>query len=171
LPRLTHPGVVFLDRDGTINEKAAEGDYLTDPDELALLPEAAEAIRRLNDSGITVIVATNQRGIALGRMTERDLERVHTELASKLTAAAGARIDAFFHCPHDHGECDCRKPAPGMFWQARGRFPWIDFARSALIGDSDSDAQAGRSLGMWTLQIGRDVPDLSVAVDRLLADD
>jgi D-glycero-D-manno-heptose 1,7-bisphosphate phosphatase len=165
---LSHPGVAFLDRDGTINEKAPAGNYIKHAGELRLLPGAAEAIRRLNDSGVSVIVVTNQRGIALGLMSERDLEGIHAELAARLEDAAGAHIDAFFHCPHDLEECDCRKPGAGMFIQARERFPWIDLRRSMMIGDRASDVEAGRLLGMTTLQVGVDVPDLAAAVDELL---
>lgn len=166
--RLSHPGVAFLDRDGTINEKAGEGDYIKGPGELALLPGAAAAIRRLNDAGVSAIVVTNQRALALGLISQRELDAIHRELAGRLEAAAGAHIDAFFHCPHDLGECDCRKPGPGMFMQARERFPWIELERSAMIGDGDGDVEAGRRLEMTTLQIGVDVPDLATAVDELL---
>jgi D-glycero-D-manno-heptose 1,7-bisphosphate phosphatase len=157
-----------LDRDGTINCKAPEGDYVKRPEELSLLPGAAQAIRRLNDDGIPVIVVTNQRGIALGRMTELDLGEVHAELTAQLEAAAGARIDALFHCPHEAGECDCRKPGVGMFKQALARFPWIDLAQSVMIGDSDSDVEAGRAMGMRTVRLGVDAADLLEAVARLL---
>jgi D-glycero-D-manno-heptose 1,7-bisphosphate phosphatase len=171
MQRLRHPGVAFLDRDGTINEKAPEGEYITRRDEVKLLPEAAGAIRRLNDAGVTVIVVTNQRGIALGRMTEQDLTEVNAELARQLTMARGARIDAFFHCPHDISECDCRKPAVGMFVQATERFPWIDLERSVMIGDSDSDVEAGRALGIRTIHLGVDALNLGTAVDHALAGD
>ena len=169
--RLSHPGVAFLDRDGTINEKAPEGDYIKRPGELRLLPGAAQAIRRLNDAGIRVIVVTNQRGIALGRMTEDDLDAIHAELSTQLSEAAGAHIDAFFHCPHDFGECDCRKPETGMFRQAQKRFPWISLERSVLIGDGPGDAEAGRRLGIETLQLGTDAPDLGAAVGAVLDGD
>lgn len=166
--RLSAPGVAFLDRDGTINQKAPEGDYVKRAEEVSLLPGSAEAVRRLNEAGIAAVVVTNQRGIALGRMTEGDLQRVHAELSAQLEEAAGARIDAYFHCPHDIGECDCRKPETGMFKQARERFPWIDLASSVMIGDSESDVEAGRSLGMEAVQLGVDAPDLCAAVDQLL---
>lgn len=168
MPSLSDPGAAFLDRDGTINCKAPEGDYVKRPEEVSLLPSAAEAIRRLNDAGIPVIVVTNQRGIALGRMTEHDLREVHAELAAQLEAAAGARIEAFLHCPHDDGECDCRKPATGMFRQALGRFPSIDAAQSVMIGDSESDVEAGRAMRMRTVRLGVDVAELGEAVARLL---
>jgi D-glycero-D-manno-heptose 1,7-bisphosphate phosphatase len=165
---LKHPGVAFLDRDGTINEKATEGDYIESPKEVRLLPGAAESIRRLNDAGVRVIVVTNQRGIALGRMSESDLEEVHDAVRAQLKATAGAWIDAFFHCPHGIDECDCRKPALGMFHQALARFPWIELEASVLIGDSPADVEAGRRLGVKTVWIGVDAPDLSVAVDQVL---
>lgn len=168
MQRLSYPGVAFLDRDGTINEKAPEGDHVKTPEELTLHRGVPAAIRRLNDAGITVIVITNQRGIALGRMTEAALEDIHCALSERLAATAGARIDAFFYCPHDIGECDCRKPASGMFLQARERFPWIDLRRSVMIGDSASDVEAGQRLGMATLQLGGEIPSLRAAVDQLL---
>jgi D-glycero-D-manno-heptose 1,7-bisphosphate phosphatase len=170
LRALSHPGAAFLDRDGTINRKAPEGDYIKHPAEVTLLPGAAEAIRRLNDAGVMVIVVSNQRGIALGRMSESDLEAVQAALARRLRAAAGAWVDAVFHCPHDIGQCDCRKPQTGMFRQALARFPWIDPRRSVIVGDGESDVEAGRRLGIPALRIGGDVPDLAAAVARLLAD-
>ena len=166
--RLSAPGVAFLDRDGTINEKASPGEYITRADGVSLLPGAADAVRRLNDAGVPAIVVTNQRGIALGRMSEGDLEQVNAELSAQLEAAAGARINAFFHCPHDIGQCDCRKPETGMFRQACERFSWIDLSTSVMVGDSQSDVEAGRALGMRTVRLGVEAPDLRTAVDQLL---
>ena len=130
--------------------------YINSPEQVLLLPGAADAVRRLNDAGVSAIVVTNQRGIALGRMSERDLEQVHAELSAQLEAASGARIDAFFHCPHDVGQCDCRKPQTGMFRQAHERFPWIDLSTSVIVGDSQSDVDAGQALGMRTVRLGAD---------------
>lgn len=158
----------FLDRDGTVNVKAPEGDYITSPDQLRLLPEAAAAVRRLNDLDALVIVVTNQRGIALGRMTGEDLAGVHTRLQELLAEQAGAHVDAFFACPHDHGECDCRKPAPGMLRAALEAFPDIAVDRSVLIGDAPSDVAAGERAGVTALQIGPDAPDLNLAVARAI---
>jgi D-glycero-D-manno-heptose 1,7-bisphosphate phosphatase len=136
----------FLDRDGTINVKPPDGDYVTRPEDLVLLPRAAEAIARLNAARWRAIVVTNQRGVALGRMTERDLLAVHARLEAEL-AAAGARLDAIYACPHAEGACDCRKPATGLFVRARAHDPEIDFAECAVIGDSWRDMQAAGSLG------------------------
>ena len=165
---VTGRAAAFLDRDGTINVKAAEGEYVTTPDELRLLPGAADAVRRLNDAGALVVVVSNQRGISLGRMTEGDLAAVHARLSNLLDAAAGGRIDAFMHCPHDVGECDCRKPGVGMLLSAVRAFPDIDPARSVLIGDSGSDVEAGRRFGVRSLQLGVDAPDLASAVSDVI---
>ncbi|HWA55186.1 MAG TPA: HAD family hydrolase [Solirubrobacterales bacterium] len=162
------PGAAFLDRDGTINVKADEGEYVESTDELVLLPGAAAAIRRLNDAGLMAIVITNQRGIALGRMSEEDLAAVHSHLEELLAEEAGARLDAIFHCPHDLDSCACRKPDIGLFLQATERWPGIDLGHSAMIGDSEKDVLAGERLGMATVLLGRDAPDLAAAVDALL---
>lgn len=155
---------VFLDRDGTINVKAPEGEYITAPEQVTLLPGAATAIRRLNDTGALVLVVTNQRGIALRRMTHADLSAVHARLSGLLADAAGARLDAFLVCPHDIDECDCRKPRPGLLAEARRRFPQIDLGRSILIGDAASDAEAARRFGITSLRLGVDAADLADAV-------
>lgn len=161
---------VFLDRDGTINAKAPEGEYVTGPERVRLLPGAASAIRRCNELGALVIVVTNQRGISRGRMSEEDLEAVHARLAALIAQQAGGRVDAFLHCPHDEGECDCRKPRPGLLRQALRRFPEIDLSRSVLIGDAPSDVEAGRRLGVATLQLGVDAVSLAAAVERAIAE-
>ena len=160
---------VFLDRDGTINVKAPAGSYIQSPDQLELLAGASGAIRALNDAGRLVVVVTNQRGIALGRMTEDDLAAVHAKLARRLAAQAGAHLDAILHCPHDIGRCRCRKPAPGLIDAACRRLPQIDLGRSVLIGDSAADVGAGRRAGVATIRLGKDAADLSDAVDRLLS--
>jgi D-glycero-D-manno-heptose 1,7-bisphosphate phosphatase len=160
---------VFLDRDGTINVKAPEGEYVTAPESLRLLPGAAAAIRRLNDADVRTVLVTNQRGVALGRMSAADLDAVHAELARALDAEAGARLDLVLHCPHDEGACDCRKPLPGLVHQAVERVPAIDLARSAFVGDSWRDAGAAQAAGIPCVLLGEDAPDLAAAVDRLLA--
>jgi D-glycero-D-manno-heptose 1,7-bisphosphate phosphatase len=147
---MMRPDAVLLDRDGTINVKAPEGQYVTSPDELMLLPGAGRAIRRLNDAGIPVAVITNQRGIALGRMTEADLAAIHTRLAD-LLAADGARVDAIFHCPHETGACDCRKPGTAMLEWARERFGLASLRDTVVIGDAVSDVQAGSAVGARTV--------------------
>ena len=129
------------------------------------MPRALDAIRLLNERGLRVILVTNQRGIALGRMSERSLADVHRRLEEEV-ALAGARIDAIYHCPHDRGACDCRKPAVGMFLQARRDFPELSFERSAIVGDAASDMQAGAALGLRRILVARPGDPALVAVER-----
>jgi D-glycero-D-manno-heptose 1,7-bisphosphate phosphatase len=161
---------VFLDRDGTINRKPAAGDYVKSPAELSLLPGAAAGIALLNRLQRPVIVVTNQRGVALGRMSEGDLEEIHAALKAKL-AEEGARIDAIQHCPHAESVCDCRKPATGMFTAAQEQFPEIRFERSLIVGDSWRDMKAGHTLGMTRVLIAdgsADAEDADLVVPSLL---
>jgi D-glycero-D-manno-heptose 1,7-bisphosphate phosphatase len=163
------PRWVFLDRDGTINVPAPPGDYVTDPGRVELLDGAGDAIRRLNDAGVWVGVVTNQRGVP-----EEAVERVHERLR-ELLAAERAHVDGIWVCPHQDGECDCRKPLPGLLLQARAANPDIDFASAAIVGDSDRDTGAGRALGLVTVRIGaggdadRHVASLAEAVAWLLS--
>ena len=143
---------VFLDRDGVINLKSPEGKYIGHWDHFHFLPGVEEAIAALNRSGRTVIVVTNQRGVALGYYTKADVDAIHEALQKHLAQHA-ARIDAFYFCPHDKNECDCRKPLPGMFEEARREFPEISAADSLMVGDSLSDIEFGRRLGMKTVFI------------------
>ena len=146
---------VFLDRDGVLNEKMPEGQYVTRWEEFRPLPGVAESIARLNQAGIRVIVVSNQRGIARGLYTTADVDAIHARF-QELLRSRGARIDAIFVCPHDKGECGCRKPLPGMFEQAVSRFPAITAASSAMIGDSLVDIDFGRGIGMATVFVEGD---------------
>lgn len=146
---------VFLDRDGILNDKMPEGQYVTRWEEFRVLPGVPEALRRLNEAGLRVIVVSNQRGIAKGLYTAADVAAMHAQF-QQLLAGAGARVDAFFFCPHDKNECHCRKPLPGLFEQAVVRFPEIHAETSAMIGDSLSDIEFGRRLGMRTVFVKGD---------------
>jgi D-glycero-D-manno-heptose 1,7-bisphosphate phosphatase len=143
----------FLDRDGTITHKPPEGSYVLAPDQLRLLPGAGAAIRRLNQAGWRVVVITNQRGIARGLMSEDDLRHLHERLL-ELLGDWGATIDLIYHCPHEAGTCDCRKPGTGLLERARKDDPEITFERAILIGDSQIDVDAGRAAGIRTVAIG-----------------
>jgi D-glycero-D-manno-heptose 1,7-bisphosphate phosphatase len=143
---------VFLDRDGVINHKAPDGQYVTRWEEFAFLPGAKDALRLIKRHGYRVIVVTNQRGIARRLMTEQNLQQIHAQMLTELTQA-GVSIDALYYCPHEVGQCLCRKPQTGLFWRAKGDFPDINFACSLLIGDSLSDMEAGVQLGCRNLLI------------------
>jgi D-glycero-D-manno-heptose 1,7-bisphosphate phosphatase len=143
---------VFLDRDGVINQKPPEGDYVTRWEDFHVLPGVAEGVALLNRAGFTVIVVTNQRCIAKGLMTVVELEDMHQKM-TKLLAGSGAIIDGTFYCPHEiEPVCECRKPAPGMLLNA-ARLHGIDLSASWMIGDSDIDIQAGVNAGCKTVRI------------------
>jgi D-glycero-D-manno-heptose 1,7-bisphosphate phosphatase len=140
---------VFLDRDGVVNRKAPEGEYVERWDQFEFLPGVLEALRELREAKSRVIVVTNQRGVALGRMTIEAVAEIHSRMSEEL-AAAGAACAAILVCPHDEGGCDCRKPRLGLFHQAIGLFPEIDLHRAVVIGDSVADLEAGNRLGCPT---------------------
>jgi D-glycero-D-manno-heptose 1,7-bisphosphate phosphatase len=143
---------VFMDRDGVINRKAPEGQYITRWEDFDFLPGVTEGIALLNRAGFSVIVVTNQRCIAKGLMTVADLENMHERMTDFL-ALAGAAIDGIFHCPHELGQfCNCRKPAPGMLLDA-ARSHGIELQASWMIGDSDIDIEAGKNAGCKTARL------------------
>lgn len=142
----------FLDRDGVINEKMPEGSYVRNIDEFRLLPGVVKAIGRINRSGARVVVLSNQRGIARGLYTCDDVDAIHAHLQQILNKD-GAHIDGFFYCPHDKNSCACRKPLPGLYEQAAAEFNDIRPDSSVMIGDSLSDIEFGRRLGMKTIWI------------------
>ena len=142
---------VFLDRDGVINMKPPPGGYLRDASEFRLAPNIADWIRLFRALGYLTIVVTNQRGVARGITKAADLEDIHRTMKEDL-AKAGARIDDIFVCPHDDGECDCRKPKPGLIDQARARWD-IDLARSVMIGDSEVDRELAANCNLPFIQV------------------
>ena len=138
-------GAAFLDRDGTI---IYDVDYLRDPRDALLIPDAAAAIAQLNAGGVPVVVVTNQSGIARGLLSEAAYDAVR-ERVDALLAAQSARIDATYVCPHhpDYtGPCDCRKPATLLYRRAALEHG-IDLAQSAYIGDRWRDVAPALELG------------------------
>ncbi len=157
----TPPSVAFLDRDGVINRKAPEGQYVRSWAEFEYLAGATEAVAALKRRGIAVVVVTNQRGVARGHMTRDDVEDIHTRMRADFEGA-GAPLDAVFYCPHERGQCDCRKPGLGMFHAAQRALDGIDIRDAVMIGDSATDMQAAAALGVPGIFIaaaGRPAPD------------
>ena len=115
-----------------------------------MLPGVERAIATLNRTGRTVIVVTNQRGVALGLYSVEALAQMHDRLRQRL-AVHGAHLDAIYVCPHNEGECGCRKPQTGLFEQAFRDFPAAHTGNSVMIGDSLRDMEAGSALGMRTV--------------------
>lgn len=163
---------VFLDRDGVINVKAPEPGYVSRWDDFEFLPGVIESIAELRAGGLLVVVVTNQRGVALGQMSRTDVEDIHRRMVE-----SGAEVDAVYYCPHETGECDCRKPRPGMLERAAREVPGVSLGRSAaIVGDSESDMEAGRAAGLVLVKVGTaESPvdhvcgSLPEAVDWLLA--
>lgn len=156
---------VFLDRDGVINRCAAPHEYIACWDRFEFLPGVKTAIRLLNEAGYLVLIVSNQRGVARGMMSMGDVEDIHRQMCKALEEA-GARIDGIYVCPHDVGQCSCRKPEIGLFLQAERDFP-IDKAASWMVGDSDADAEAGSRYGVRTIQ----TESLPGAVEQILSTD
>lgn len=176
------PDAVFLDRDGTVIEDAH---YIKSPDQVRLIPGAAEAVRRINDARIPVLVVTNQSGIGRGLITVEEYKAV-TERFHELLAKHGAHVDASYFCP-DHparsGPSTCRKPATRMFEDAIRDFG-LNPDNVAYVGDRWRDVAAAKTLGGRGIMISspettdedhrkaRDdgietAPSLSAAIDML----
>jgi D-glycero-D-manno-heptose 1,7-bisphosphate phosphatase len=143
--RVDGRGAVFLDRDGTIIDDSG---YVHRPEAVHLLPGAAQAIQRLNRARWPVVTVTNQSGIARGLYAESDYRLVERRLA-ELLAAAGARIDASFFCPHHPqftGPCECRKPGTKLFREAAAQLG-LALPRSWFVGDRPGDVVPAHALG------------------------
>ncbi len=146
---MTYTAILFLDRDGTLNE---EVNYLSDPADLRVLPGVPEAVRRFNAAGWAVVIITNQSGIGRGYFTAEDVAAVHAALTAEL-AAHGARVDAIYVCPHHpDAQCDCRKPKPALYQQARADLGLPD-TPCIVVGDKMSDLEPGRALGCRTILV------------------
>jgi histidinol-phosphate phosphatase family protein len=159
---------LFLDRDGVINRAAAPGKYIDTWSEFHFLPNAADWIRIFNALDYLVIVVTNQRGVALGVTDPGQLEEIHRNMVRGL-ATVGARIDDVFCCPHAYGECDCRKPQPGLIRQACRKWD-IDLGNSLLIGDTSLDEELARNCGLRFVQAtgdGHVAPAFPAQGDRI----
>ena len=130
-----------------LNRRAPPADYVKSAAEFVWLDGAREGVRRLNDEGWLVLVVTNQRGVARGLMTARDVEAIHARAQRELREI-GAHVDAFYTCPHaDEDACGCRKPRPGLILQAARDFH-VDLGASILIGDDERDIEAARRAGV-----------------------
>jgi D-glycero-D-manno-heptose 1,7-bisphosphate phosphatase len=140
---------VFIDRDGTISEEVG---YLNHVSRFRMLPSVPEAIRKLNERGIPAIVVTNQSGVGRGYFPVSLVQAVHDVMTAQL-AAAGARLDAVYYCPHVSSDlCACRKPSPGMLERAAGDHA-IDLARSFVVGDRFGDIELGHRVGARSILV------------------
>jgi D-glycero-D-manno-heptose 1,7-bisphosphate phosphatase len=146
------PPTVILDRDGVLNERPARAEYVRSLAEFQWRDGSLEALALLRRHGYRVIVVSNQAGIARGAMTAADVEEIHRGMQEQARAAGGA-IDAVYFCPHGWDEgCPCRKPAPGMLFDAQHDHH-LDLSRTPFIGDDDRDGEAAAAAGMPYLHV------------------
>ncbi len=155
---LARTPTVILDRDGTLNHRPPKAQYVTRPEEFEWLPGALDALALLKEHGYTVAVVSNQAGINRGALTEGDLEAIH----ARMRADADDAIGPIYHCPHDWDEgCECRKPAPGMLFQAQRELD-LDLTRTPFIGDDERDGQAADAAGCPFFMVDERRPLLDV---------
>ncbi len=156
---------VFLDRDGVINRSAKPHQYICSFEEFVFMPEAEESLARLKKNGYQLLLVTNQRGIARGMVSREQIDRLHEDMQEHLRQRHAA-LDGIYICPHNEGECECRKPQIGLFLQAEKNFK-IDKSKAWMVGDSDSDVEAGRRYGIRTIK----TTSIKEAVDKILKED
>jgi D-glycero-D-manno-heptose 1,7-bisphosphate phosphatase len=155
---------LFLDRDGTINRRIVDG-YVTSWEEFEFLPGVLEALYRFSQNFDPIIIVTNQQGVGRDIMTHEELGVIHNNMVEVIKENQG-RIDQIYYCPQlKVFNPLCRKPNPGMAMQAQEDFPSIDFNRSIMIGDTDSDIQFGKNLGMLTVRISNKDSEVNVSAD------
>ena len=183
---------IFLDRDGTMN--VSKG-FISNADDLELIPGTIEAIKAINKSGALAIVITNQPVIARGECSFEELHNIHNKLKT-LLGEKGAFVDDIFYCPHhpDKGfegevpelkfDCECRKPKTGMIDEAVDKYN-IDLSKSYMVGDSTMDLELARNAGVKSVLVdtgfaGNDgkydrscdieAKDLLAAVEKIIKD-
>jgi len=147
---------VFLDRDGVLNREM--GDYVCKFEDFHVL-DNFDALKELQDRGYLLLVATNQGGIAKGWYSEDELAKMHNHL-KQIYHEHGVELTDFFYCPHHPnftGECDCRKPKPGLLLQGIQKYD-IDPSQSYFIGDRERDVEAGEAAGVTGILIDSDQP-------------
>ncbi|MDR0969904.1 MAG: HAD-IIIA family hydrolase [Lentimicrobiaceae bacterium] len=152
---VSHTWTLFLDRDGVINERLSD-DYVKSATEFNFLPGALESIHFFNQIFNRIIIVSNQQGIGKGIMTSKQLDSVHQYMLSEIEKENG-HIDTIFICPQLATEPDnYRKPAPTMAFMAKEMYPEIDFSKSIMVGDTESDILFGKKTGMKTVLIGNE---------------
>ena len=155
---------VFLDRDGVINKNKIN--YVKTIEDLEILPSIGIPIKKLKNNDYFVIVITNQSPINRKLMTHEQLNMIHSSIQQHLQSF-DTSIDRFYFCPHmPQDNCNCRKPKTGMLIQAMSEFN-IEPTLSRMIGDNDSDVEAGLTAGCRTIKIDDDT-NLELAVDKIL---
>ncbi len=143
---------VFFDRDGVVNESPGPGRYVLDWSGFRLNPGFVDAMTAARDSGYAAAVITNQRCVAIGLLSLEKLLDMHRRLREMLWDRHGLEFLDIMFCPHDAGECECRKPKPGMLLELSRRYS-LDMRASWMIGDAETDVEAGRNAGCRTILV------------------
>jgi D-glycero-D-manno-heptose 1,7-bisphosphate phosphatase len=185
--------VVFLDRDGTLNEEVG---YIRDITKLVLIKGAAESVRKLNQAGVAAVLVTNQTGAARGYYEEEHIRQLNRRLEG-LLKDEGASLDAVYYCPHLDGapvehlalKCSCRKPEPGLVEQAYNEIRELNRSLSYVVGDKSTDVELAQNCGakgilvrtgygeavtkgeyQWKVTPDFEASDIVQAIDWILAD-
>lgn len=144
---------LFLDRDGVVNVRLID-DYVKNLEEFEFLPGVLDAFKIFAEKFGRIIIVTNQQGVGKGLMTLEDVEKVHEFMVKEIENQQG-RVDKIYVCPQLKSDPDnFRKPSPRMAFMAQHDYPEIDFDKSVMIGDSNSDIEFGKNAGMYTILIG-----------------
>jgi D-glycero-D-manno-heptose 1,7-bisphosphate phosphatase len=156
-----HPTVI-LDRDGVLNRKPPKAQYVKSWQEFEWLPGAKSALRLFHERGFRVIVVSNQAGVARGELTEAELLCIHERMKQEAAEAGGA-IEAIYYCPHNWDDgCECRKPKPGMIFQAQRDY-CLDLSRIVFIGDDIRDVETAEAAGCSSILVSEELSLLDAA--------
>lgn len=144
---------LFLDRDGVINQRPIN-DYVKRVEDFIFIDGAIQAICDFQQYFNRIFIVTNQQGVGMGRMSLQDLHVIHNHMLDKINRAGGS-IDRIYACTDLHTKpLNCRKPGTQMAFQAKDEFPETDFGKAVMVGDTVSDMQFGKTLGMYCVFIG-----------------
>ncbi|MDO9541762.1 MAG: HAD family hydrolase [Kiritimatiellia bacterium] len=152
MTKITKRKCVFFDRDGIVNESPGQGRYLTRWQDFHLIPEFITCLRSVLKMGYQAVIVTNQRAVARGLISIKDLEHIHRRLKRLLMRQYGLKLLDIIYCPHNANECSCRKPSPGMLLDMAAKHN-LDLTASWMIGDSGTDVEAGRRAGCRTILV------------------
>ncbi|MBU4198466.1 MAG: HAD-IIIA family hydrolase [Verrucomicrobia bacterium] len=144
---------VFFDRDGIVNKSPGAGKYVLGWEEFHLVPEFPECLQIAHCCGYEAAIVTNQRAVALGLLSASRLDAIHQRLRDLLEREYRQSVLDILYCPHDVGACACRKPNPGMLLTIAARHA-VDLGRSWMVGDAETDVEAGRRAGCRTILVG-----------------
>jgi D-glycero-D-manno-heptose 1,7-bisphosphate phosphatase len=165
LSKIDNTWTLFLDRDGVINHEKHQ-DYIHTWDEFVFYEGVQEAIAVFANRFNRIIVVTNQKGIGKGITKLNDLQLIHANMIAEIEKAGG-RIDAVYFCPDLEDESPNRKPNPGMGLQAIKDFPEIDLNKAIMAGNTLSDMQFGRNLGVQTIFLPTTRPEVDLNDERI----